>query len=193
MIIDLLLKYRYLIIFPATIIEGPIVSVLSGFLLQLKYFELIPLYITIICADLTGDLLWYAVGHHWGDKFVKRFGKYVGITEEAIEKVKGIFHEHKNKFLFFSKVTMGFGFALATLITAGISRIPLKNFITFTALGQILWTAFLLSIGYFFGTFYLMIDKGFQTIGLITFIVLIILLGMGFNNYVKTLKIKKLS
>ncbi len=161
------------------------ITVLSGFLLRLNVFSLLPLFITIITADMIGDLGWYGIGYKWGESFVNRFGKFFGITLDSVEVVKKKFHQHKNKVLFLSKITMGFGFALATIITAGLTKIPLKNFLILNTLGQLIWTSFLLSLGYFLGTFYLAIDKGFQTISLVAFAIFTILLISRFSNYLR--------
>lgn len=177
--------YRYLLTGVAAAIEGPMVGVFSGLMLKLGYFSLFPLYVALVAGDLVGDFFWYGVGYFYGHKFIARFGKFFNVTEEMIDRVKDIFRKHQNFILFFSKVTMGLGLALATLITAGMSHVSLKRFAFFNVLGQIVWTAFLLSLGYFFGGFYETIGSSFGIIALVGFFITCAVVIYGFANYMR--------
>lgn len=183
-ILGYLETYRYVLIIPITIIEGPIVMVLCGFLLRFGTFDLIPLYGALTLADLIGDIVWYCVGRFWGIPFVKRFGKFFSITERTLERVSALFHKHHNKILFISKITMGFGFALVTLITAGLSKVPFKKYLLFNVSGQLVWTAILLGVGYSFGHIYTSIDKGFRDVAFVALIIIAIVAIYGFGKYI---------
>lgn len=179
-----LVAYRYVLIIPITIIEGPIIMVLCGFLLRFGTFDLVPLYAILMLSDLIGDVIWYCVGRFWGEPFVKRFGKFFSITEKTLEKATALFHKHHNKILFISKITMGFGFALVTLITAGIAKVPFKKYLLFNVSGQLIWTAALLGVGYLFGNIYTTINKGFRDVALVALIIIVIMMVYGFGKYI---------
>ena len=183
-IIGYIITYRYVLIVPITIIEGPIIMVLCGFLLRFGTFDLIPIYATLTISDMVGDIGWYCVGRYWGLPFVKRFGKFFSVTEKTLAKATALFHKHHNKILFISKITMGFGFALVTLITAGIAKVPFKKYLIFNVSGQLIWTAALLGIGYGFGNIYTSINKGFRDIALVALIIIALALVFGFGKYV---------
>jgi membrane protein DedA with SNARE-associated domain len=183
-ILGYLVTYRYVLIIPITVIEGPIVMVLCGFLLRFGTFDLIPLYVILIISDLVGDIGWYCVGRFWGLSFIKRFGKFFSITEKTLEKATALFHKHHNKILFISKITMGFGFALVTLITAGMAKVPFKKYLAFNVAGQFVWTAALLGIGYSFGNIYTSIDKGFRDVALVALIIIALAIVYGFGKYI---------
>ena len=182
-VLGYLMTYRYFLIIPLTIVEGPIVMVLCGFLLRFGTFDLIPLYGALTFADLVGDVGWYCVGRFGGLPFVRRFGKFFSVTEKTLEKATALFHKHHNKILFISKITMGFGFALVTLITAGIAKVPFKKYLIFNVSGQLIWTAVLLGVGYSFGHLYTSIDKGFRDVTLIAIAIIAVALiyGVGRN------------
>ncbi len=158
------MAYRYPLIFLAVIAEGPVIMLGSGVLLRLGNFDLLPLYLTLVFGDLVADVFWYFVGRYAAEPFLKRFGHFFGVTHEIFEKMEGVFRRHDTKILFVSKITMGFGFALATLIAAGAVRVPFKKYIIFNLLGGFIWTALLLGAGYFFGNVYFLLDKGFRDI-----------------------------
>ncbi len=175
--------YKYLILFPLAIIEGPILMVASGFFLKLGYFEFWPLYLILMAGDLTGDVVWYGVGYFGGYGFIKKFGRFFSITEELITLIGDFFHRHQSKILLISKITMGFGFALVTLITAGIVKIPFKKYFFFNAAGQLVWTGFLLSLGYFFGNVFLQLNRIFGLISAFAFFILVLTTLYGLSRY----------
>ena len=177
--------YRYPVIFLATIFEGPIIMMLAGIMLRLGVVSLLPIFIVLILGDLVGDIFWYSLGYHFAHPITEKYGKFIGITPEILEKTKLSFHNHQIKILFVSKITMGFGFALAILITAGIAKIPFKKYLAVNFFGQSIWTGFLLYIGYSFGNLYTKINKNFRLLSLAAFVVIIFLLLKGIRSYFK--------
>ncbi len=149
----------YLPVIVVAILEGPFLSIFFGILLHLGYFSFIPVYCALMLGDLIGDVVWYYIGYHYGRRAISRFGKRFKITESDVEKTEALFHKHKHKILFISKITNGFGFALVVLMTAGIARIPFKRYITINVVGQMIWSGILLGIGYFFSESYTRIES----------------------------------
>jgi len=184
-VIGLILYYRYILVFILSIIEGPAISILGGLLVRLNYFSFWSLYLVLMAGDLIADMCWYALGYHGARPLVIKYGKCLNITEEALNKTEKVFKEHQIKILFLSKITMGFGFALLVLISAGVSRISFKKFITINFLGQIIWTGFLMSIGYLFGEFYLTLNRDLKIISLTSFIIIILVGLYGLSKYLR--------
>jgi membrane protein DedA with SNARE-associated domain len=144
-------QYRYAILLPIAIVEGPIITVICGFLCAQGQLDLWIVYLIVMLGDLIGDVIWYYLGYHFGYDFVKKWGKRFGLTEEKIKEVKEKFHEHKHSILFLSKITNGLGLALVVLFTAGLSKIPFKRYMVVNFTGQLIWSGVLLAIGYEFG------------------------------------------
>jgi len=166
------------------------VMVASGILLRLGFFYFLPIYLSLMLGDFAADIAWYWIGFYSGRSFVERFGKYFSLTPEVVERVEFFFHKHQDKILFISKITMGFGFAMATLLTAGIVKIPFKRYVLFNFLGGFIWTGILLGTGYFFGNLYSSINKGFKVVFLIGLTVLVIGALYGGSRYFKTILLK---
>ncbi|MFA5991127.1 MAG: DedA family protein [Candidatus Doudnabacteria bacterium] len=181
-----LLLYKYFIAFPLAIVEGPVLMVACGFLLRLGAFSFWPIYFALVLGDFVADIVWYFVGYYGARKFAIRWGKYFSITPEMLEKLEVLFEKHQDKILFLSKITMGFGFALATLAAAGMARVPLKRYALFNFLGGFIWTAMLMAVGYFFGHLYTLIDKGFKAAFVVFLIVLVVSALYGAGKYFKT-------
>jgi membrane-associated protein len=177
-----LLMYRYAIAYPLAIFEGPIVMMVAGFLIRLGFFDFWPIYLIMIAGDLTGDIIWYTVGRHGGRPLIERYGHWLNISPENIERAQEFFHEHQTKILFISKLTTGFGFAIATLIAAGASRVPFKKYITINFFGEFIWAGFLFAIGYFFGNLYIYVNKSLRWGFIIGLIVIAMLVVWGFGK-----------
>lgn len=190
---QLLLEYKYLLMLPAAIIEGPILTMVCGLLVKLGRLSLVPTFLVLAVGDLLGDALWYWLGNTYGYGFVRRFGKFVSITEERVEIVKKIFHKYHIQILLVSKVTMGLGFPGATLFTAGLSKIPFWSFIGWNALGQIIWTGMLLGIGYYLGEYYVQVDDILGRISIIAIILIVFAALLGFSRYVRNQLTQKFS
>jgi|SRR3989344_2758234 len=177
--IELLLTYKYLILIPLSIIEGPIVTVIAGFLVTLKFFNLFLIYIIMVAGDVVGDGIAYSFGY-----FGKRFLHYFKITDEKLEKAKKYFNENHRKAIFASKVVYGLG--TTGLITAGILHVPYKKYFKTCVLISAVQSLILIMIGVLFGHAYVVIEKYLNYYAAIgSVIVLIILLFVFIRNYKK--------
>lgn len=178
---------KYGLVFIGCIVEGPVVMLTSGFLYRLGLFEILPLYLSLMAGDFVADIGWYAVGRFGARAILNRFGKFLNITPEIILKIEKRFKAYQNKILFISKITMGFGFALATLIVAGMLKVDFKKYAALNLLGGFIWTALLLLAGFFFGNIYQLIPPGFKT-GFLICALIIVFWGLwAVNRYlVKT-------
>lgn len=98
-------KYGYFILFPISVIEGPIVTIVAGFLASLGLFNFFLVYFIVLAGDFSGDTGAYAIGR-WGAKF---FQNYLKKHEEKITAAKEYFSIHHNKAIVMSKLISGLG------------------------------------------------------------------------------------
>lgn len=173
-IISLVVAYKYLILFPAAILEGHVVSLIVGFLARGGYLNPYIAGSIIAAGNITGDVIIYWLGYHKGESFVQKWGKYFGITKVTIERSKNLFQTHHGKILFFTKLTNGFGLQIAILFTAGLSRVPFYTYMFWNVLGEIIWTSTLIALGYIFGHLYMLVETTISRIGILVFILLLI-------------------
>jgi membrane protein DedA with SNARE-associated domain len=175
----------YAVIIMTSFVEGPILALLCGVFYRLGFFHIVPIYFALMSGDLIGDCFWYWIGYRFGHRFIQRFGRYFSIHEKNVNKVETIFHTHKDSILLISKLTMGLGFALVTLVTAGLVRIPFKRYLTMNVLGQFIWTGLLLTLGYVFGNLYVSFNNIFARVSIGAFFVMLIVVMFGFGKYVR--------
>lgn len=185
-LILVIIKYKYLILIPAGFLEGHIVSLIAGFLSHLGYLHPILAGLCIATGNLLGDIALYWLGYHKGEAFIRRKGSYLGITEPLVEKGRILFHKHKGWILMISKLTNGFGFAIAILFSAGVAHIPFRTFMLWNVIGEFLWTGLLISIGYFFGTLYTTVGSLITKVSIgVVFAVILVFLFIRMKKYFK--------
>lgn len=172
---------KYLLLFIGAIVEGPILMVASGFLFRLGQLDFLPMYIALVSGDFCADMGWYGIGYFGARPFIFQYGKFFGITPERVEKIAGRFKKYQDKILIISKLTMGFGFALVTLVVAGILKVPFKKYVTLNLLGGFVWTALLVLVGFFFGNVYLLITPSLK-IAFVCIAALIVFIAFKFGS-----------
>lgn len=178
--------YTYLIIPLTVFVLGPIVSLAAGVLLRLDVINLIPTILALAAGELVSDVLWYWLGRRYGERFVQRFGHYVGITQASVAYAKDLFSRHHDLIIFTSKLTAGLGFAVPILFSAGLSRVPFRRYMMLNIAGQFLWTAALLSIGYFLGHIFLRVNDVFEKMALFALFAILLISLIGFGRYLRS-------
>ena len=131
------------------IVEGPIVTIVLAFFASFGYFNPWIVFTLSFLADMVSDSLFYAIGYYNGEWFLRRFGRYLKLNERTMAVVRKFYREHGGKSVFLAKVMTGV--VPPIFIVAGFSRMNLKKFYLFAALGGLLWSGGLVALGYFFG------------------------------------------
>jgi len=102
-----------------------------------------------VLGSILGALANYWVAHLLGRAFVRRFGRYVLLSERSLERSERFFAAHGAISTLVGRVLPVIRHLIS--IPAGIARMPLPKFVTFTGLGALAWCAVLTWIGYFLG------------------------------------------
>lgn len=155
-IFALLFTYKYAILLPLAIIEGPIISVVAGFLVALGILDALLVYGIVVAGDLIGDTLAYSFGY-WGARVIHTHGPRFGVTAEKLEYAKGYFNAHQQKAVVLSKLVHGIG--VTGLIAAGSLHVPYRRYIKICFSVTFFQAAIFLTIGILFGHAYAQISK----------------------------------
>lgn len=148
-ITQLLIQYKYFLLLPIVIVEGPIITVIAGFIVSLGFMNLIITYMVVVLGDVGGDIIYYAIGRWGREKFLQRWGKYIGFPIEKVVPVEKHFEKHGAKTLFIGKMAHGIGGIL--LVAAGLVKMPFLKFVSANFFATLLKSLVLLLLGYFFG------------------------------------------
>ena len=107
----------------------------------------------VIAAGVAGSLLG-ALFNYWlavvlGRPVLLRYGRYVGLTPRAMDRVERFFRDHGEISTFVGRLVPGIRQYIS--FPAGLARMPLVPFAVYTALGAGIWVAILAAIGYVVG------------------------------------------
>ncbi|HTR20663.1 MAG TPA: DedA family protein [Gemmatimonadales bacterium] len=102
-----------------------------------------------VVGSILGSLANYAVAHFLGRPFLRRFGKYLLISERALQRSDQYFAAHGEISTLVARILPVIRHLIS--IPAGLARMSLPRFILFTGLGALLWCSVLTGIGYFLG------------------------------------------
>ena len=106
--------------------------------------------ITGFVAAVIGDNIGFAIGHFGGRPLAERYGRYIFLTPERLEKATSFFDRHGGKIIIVARFIEGL--RQANGIIAGISGLRWTRFLVFNAIGAALWVAVWTSVGYFSGS-----------------------------------------
>jgi membrane protein DedA with SNARE-associated domain len=142
-----LISYKYAVIFPIATLEGPIITMISGFLVSLGVLSFFPTLLVVWAGDMLSDSLYYFLGRR-GRPFVERL-KFLRMSGERIAKIEQHYEKHPGKTFVISKVSYGVGSIF--LVAAGIAKISYQKFLEYVAPLNLLRSAALMLIGYYLG------------------------------------------
>ncbi len=149
-ITHLIIQYRWLILVPAAIIEGPIVAFIAGTLASLGYFNIYVLVAFFFARDMAMDAIYYYSGFFGArTAFAKRMLQKMDMQEKQMDDLRRIWEEHPAKTMFIGKLS--YGIAQAFIVAAGVVKMNIKKFFAYGALAAISQYGVLLALGYFFG------------------------------------------
>ena len=104
-----------------------------------------------VLAAVVGDNIGFAIGHFGGRALALRFGKYVFLTAERLDRAEYFFDHHGGKIIVAARFIEGL--RQANGIVAGISGMHWKRFLAFNTLGAALWVGVWVSLGYLAGNY----------------------------------------
>lgn len=148
--VHLILEYRYWILIPLSLLEGPIVAFIAGTLASAGYFNIYLLAVLFFVRDVGLDLAYYSIGH-WGSKtrFVQKMLSKLRIHEGHLEDVRKLWERHPGKTMFIGKIS--YGIASAFIVVAGMVKMPLARFVGWGSVVAVVQYGALLLLGYFLG------------------------------------------
>jgi membrane protein DedA with SNARE-associated domain len=100
-------------------------------------------------GSVIGALANYALAVFVGEPVLRRYGKYVLMSEHKLDKTEAYFRRHGEISTFVGRLLPVIRHLIS--IPAGISRMALARFVSFTALGAGIWCAILTYLGWLIG------------------------------------------
>ncbi|MCL4353514.1 DedA family protein [Patescibacteria group bacterium] len=199
-IIHLISQAGYLGVYILMTLESALIPVPSEVTLPFAGFlsdkgSLLFTFVVIagILGDLTGALISYAIGYFLQENIllnlIKKYGKFILVTQDDYERAMRWFNNYGSKVVFFSRLIPG----LRTYISlpAGISRMKLVRFVSYTVAGSTIWVICLTYIGFYLGSKWDTIGGYFRKFDLVIVVLIIVAALAYINHKLKIIKFKK--
>lgn len=134
-------------------IPSEVILPFSGFVASKGTLNLYLVIIVATFAAYLGSLPFYIIGYLGEQKvhkFLEKYGKYLFITRENVQKGYDAFEKYGNVFVLTGRVVP----IVRTLISfpAGASKMNFWKFTIYTLIGTAIWSTLLILAGYFLGS-----------------------------------------
>ena len=106
--------------------------------------------VVAVIAAIIGDNIGFVIGHFGGRPLVHRYGRYIFLTPERLDKATVFFERHGGKIIIVARFIEGL--RQANGIIAGTTGMQWTRFLIFNAIGAALWVLVWTSVGYFSGS-----------------------------------------
>jgi membrane protein DedA with SNARE-associated domain len=157
-------------------IPSELIMPLAGFTVAQNKMSFVPAVLAGVIGTILGAFPWYYAGKLVGEQRLKgladKYGKWITVSSQDIDKAQRWFTRYGNKAVFFGRLVPG----VRTLISlpAGMSNMPLAPFILYSTLGTTLWVMVLTFLGYILGDNYKLVEKYLDPVSKIVLVVLIV-------------------
>ncbi|MES2339529.1 MAG: DedA family protein [Pseudomonadota bacterium] len=140
---------------PSEVIMG-----LGGMAVARGDMALVPLILWGTAGTTAGNYFWYAVGRHFGylglKPFVDRWGRWLTVEWEDVEKLHRFFLKHGGKTVFVFRFLPTFRTMIS--LPAGMAKMPVWRFFLATFLGSAIWNSVLAWAGVYLGSNFKQLD-----------------------------------
>ena len=131
--------------FPSEIIMVP-----AGYLAFQGEMSLGGVIVIGILGSVAGALFNYYLARSFGRSFLLRYGRYLFISPQTLEKLEQFFTKHGELSTFNGRLIPGIRQLIS--LPAGLARMPIGRFALYTALGAGIWVVVLVVLGYLLGS-----------------------------------------
>ncbi|XPV68094.1 MAG: DedA family protein [Halarcobacter sp.] len=165
--------------FPSEIVMVP-----AGFLAYKGEMNIFLAIFAGISGSLAGAVFNYLLARKFGRAFLQRYGKYVLVKEQTLEKMEDFFAKHGHISTFSGRLIPAVRQYIS--LPAGLAKMNLWKFSLYTSLGAGIWVLILTLLGYFIGSNQNLIDEYLKII----IITILVFLAIFILFYIR-IKIKK--
>ena len=130
-------------------IPSEVVLPLAGFLVGRGDLVFWQALLASTFGSVTGALILYALGRYGGRKLVLRYGRFLHVDEDGLDRADGWFRRYGDWVVLFARVVPLARSVVS--IPAGTMKMPAIRFTVLTALGSLAWNTLLIGAGVILG------------------------------------------
>ena len=179
-LVDLIFDWGYIGIFLLMAIESSfipfpseIVLIPAGYLASQGDMHILWIMLSGVGGSMVGAFINYYLAFFVGRRFLELYGKYLFISNKALDKMDRYFEQHGHISTFIGRLIPGVRQLIS--IPAGLAKMSIVQFSLFTALGAGIWALVLTLLGYFIGHNQELIDLYLKQITIIALLGVLII------------------
>ncbi len=135
-------------------VPSELVLPFAGFLVGQGFFSFPLLMLAATVGSLVGALVVYVSARRLGEeparRFVKRYGRFVLLSEPDLDKASGWFDRHGGEAVLLGRLVPGVGALIS--VPAGIERMSFWKFLIYTTIGNGIWNGAFIGLGWALGS-----------------------------------------
>lgn len=173
-------------------IPSEVTMTFSGFLANQGQLSIILVIFVGAFANLVGSLIGYYIGYFLEENvivsLIKKYGKFLLITEHDYVKATHWFNKYGNSVVFFSRLLPG----IRTFISlpAGLAEMNIWRFSVYTFLGSLIWSGLLTYVGFYLGSRWKDLEVYFRKFEIVIGVLLVAAVLLYINHKLKIVKFK---
>ncbi|ASM38186.1 MAG: DedA family protein [Campylobacter sputorum] len=130
--------------FPSEVVMIP-----AGYLAQKGEMSFFIAFFMGVAGSLAGAIFNYYLCYFFGRNLIIKYGKYIGINEEKMQKFEAFFNKHGEVSTFTCRLIPGIRQYIS--LPAGLAKMNMFRFCLYTTLGAAIWVFILMVLGYCVG------------------------------------------
>jgi membrane protein DedA with SNARE-associated domain len=177
----LLREYRYWLLVPVSMLEGPGIAFLAGALSALGYFNPFVVFGVFLAKDLTVDGFFYALGRAGRRRpLVERLLARARVSGVEKTPIRDQWNRHTWRTMIIAKLSWGLSPAL--LAVAGIVSVPPKTFFRSVLGVAAVQYSVLVPLGYYFGQAIQTVSLTIRVVGYAMAGLVLVLIAFGYRR-----------
>ena len=130
-------------------IPSEVVLPLAGFLVSRGDLSLWGALVAATTGSVIGAFILYSLGRWGGRRFVLRYGSWIRVDKESLDRAEGWFRHYGDALVLFARIVPVARSIVS--IPAGTAKMPLARFVILTTIGSAIWNSLLVGAGVFLG------------------------------------------
>lgn len=165
-------------------IPSEILVPLATALVSQGNFSLVGVFIVSVVAQTLGGLAGYVIGRYAGEPFLLKYGKYVLISHRDLARTHLAFEKYGRVLTLVGRCLPVIRGLIA--YPAGIAEMQIGTFVTYTAIGSAVWTAFLMYLGYLLGGHLDLIETYGHQLSYVIMVLIVVAVGWHVRQVLKS-------
>lgn len=165
-------------------LHSEVILPLAGFAAGLGSFSLVGALFWTTLGSVVGALGLYALGRWVGEQRIRAAVEKLPLVDvEDLDRTTAWFQRHGRKAVFFGRMVPIFRSLIS--IPAGITAMPIWQFLAFTATGSLIWNSIFVLAGYKLGENWSAVEPYAQVLQYVVIAVVVAVVGYGLAKRIR--------